>query len=52
MRGNYFYQVEFEDSTHVRREYVSKSIAKAAHDVMAYEMTLLKVKSVEYGEMI
>jgi hypothetical protein len=49
--GNYFYQVTFKDGKTVRRERVTKAIARAAHDVFAYEMILLNVDSVEYGEM-
>ena len=48
---NYYYRIEFNDGSMVRREHVSKSIAKAAYDIMAYEMHLLKVKSVTYGVM-
>jgi hypothetical protein len=49
--GNYFYQIQFQDGTTKRRQYVSKKLAKAAYDFCSAEMILLNIVSVEMGEM-
>ena len=49
MTGNYYYAIEFLDGRIVRRAGVPKSIAKAVHDAMKYEMILFNIKSVSWG---
>ena len=49
--GNYYYQVVFNDGRVIRRRYVSKKVAQAAHLTFTEEMILLNVQSVTWGEM-
>lgn len=48
---NYFYQVEFEDGRVIRRDNLTKRLARSVYDTFVYEMLLLKVRQVSYGIM-
>ena len=51
MDKNYYYEITFKDGRYVRREYVSKKIAKSMFESMEYEMVLLNVDSISWGVM-
>jgi hypothetical protein len=51
MRPQYFYQIEFNDGKVIRREYQTKSMAKAVSDSMVHEMLLFNVSSITWGKM-
>ena len=49
--NNYYYEATFKDGRYIRREHVSKKIAKAFFEAMEYEMLLFRVKRVSWGLM-
>lgn len=51
MRPSYFYQIEFKDGRVIRREYQTKTMAKAVYESMVHEMLLFNVNSISYGKM-
>lgn len=48
---NYYYEVTFKDGRNIRREYVTKKMAKSMFDAMEYEMVLFGVESISWGVM-
>jgi hypothetical protein len=51
MRKNYYYEIKFKDGRYVRREYVTKKIALAVYEAMAYEMVFFDVEHISCGVM-
>lgn len=47
----YFYEIEFYDGRIVRRENVTKKMAKAVFDAVEHEMVLFNVRGVSWGLM-
>jgi len=50
-RNIWYYQITFNDSRTIRREYVTKKIAMAMVDSMEYEMILFDVRSISWGKL-
>jgi len=51
MKKNYYYEIKFKDGRYVRREYVTKKIALAVYEAMAYEMVFFDVEHISCGVM-
>ena len=47
----YYYEIKFKDGRYIRRDGVSKKIAKSVFETMEYEMHFFDVESVSYGAM-
>ena len=51
MRGDYYYQIIFNDGRVIRRERVSKKLAVSVSETMSAEMLLFEVHEVSWGVM-
>ena len=47
--NNYYYEAKFKDGRYIRRENVSKKIAKAFFESMEFEMVFFNVESISWG---
>lgn len=47
----YYYEIKFNDGKVIRRENLTKSLAKSMFNAMEFEMLLFEVKAVTWGVM-